>query len=88
MRPAPTINVRLPVRSRSVRVPPITARSASRESEIAAAQNSASTMKNEREKSPNDWVAAMYPSDTASETTTAPAIATRSREPAYRQIER
>ena len=45
-------------------------------------QISASTMKNEREKSRMSCVSAMYASATTSETTTAHAIATASRAPA------
>ena len=51
VRPAPTISVRRPVRSRTVRVPLTIARSANREAPIATMQISASMMKNEREKS-------------------------------------
>ena len=82
MRPAPTISVRRPVRSRTDCAPMTIARSANRERADATMQISASTMKNEREKSRMFCVSTMYASATTSETTTAEAIATASRAPA------
>ena len=82
MRPAPTISVRRPVRSRTDRAPMTIVRSASREPTIATMQISASTTKNERVKSRMSCVSTMNASATTSETTTAHAIATASRAPA------
>ena len=88
MRPAPTISVRLAVRSRTDRVLVTIARSAKRDPAIATMQISASTMKNERRKSRMFCVSTMNESATSSERTTAEAIANASRAPAYRQTER
>ncbi len=79
MRPAPTMIVRRPVRLRYDCTPVTIERSARREAPIAAVQRSASTTKNDREKSPIVWVSAMYASVTISETATAHAIAAMSR---------
>ena len=82
MRPAPTISVRRPVRSRTDLALVTMARSAKRDPPTAIMQISASTMKNARPKSRMFWVSAMNESETTSETTTAEAIAAASRAPA------
>ena len=72
----------MPVRSRTDFAPTTIARSANRDAPIATMQISASTMKNEREKSRMFWVSTMYARAITSETTTAVAIAAASRAPA------